>query len=309
MQSFDIFSVFGRFKVQKAMKNPKMSSRPGKLSKILKFTPFLDDSSDGHIGLYKSLKGCQAHHQHIENSYLIPFFSNFLQHKITPIVVFDTCNAKDGDQEEFVAGKKRGSWNLPGPNATRKSRIFAPGDGEAQCAQLEASGETSKCITTDFDYFLFGGKDLYLFDFTVPVDTLPYLDTEYNEEDRQNAMKHSKAQNEHLLFRQINLELMDEYATESYLQRNKQMETLLTEVEKELRNTKEAVMEVHASRKREQMKAGEKVKQLNHSWVQMVTNNYKMEIENRQMERDNAKQVKRLKLDPAKLEEKEDQEN
>ncbi|EGT50955.1 hypothetical protein CAEBREN_19393 [Caenorhabditis brenneri] len=123
------------------------------------------------------------------------------------------------------------------------------------------------------------------------------------------VLRNAKAQNEHLLFRQINLELMDEYAAESYLQRNKQMEALLTEAEKELRKTKEAVMEVHASRKREQMKAGEKLKQLNHSWVQMVTNNYKMEIENRQMERDNAKQVKRLKLDPAKLEEKEDQEN
>lgn len=75
--------------------------------------------------------------------------------------------------------------------------------------------------------------------------------------------------------RQINLELMDEYAAESYLQRNKQMEAVLTQAEKELRRTREAVMEVHARRKMAQMKAGDKVKQLEHSWVNMVTNNYK----------------------------------
>lgn len=75
--------------------------------------------------------------------------------------------------------------------------------------------------------------------------------------------------------RQINLELMDEYAAESYLQRNKVMEDLLTHAEKELRKTKEAVMEVHANRKMAQLKAGEKVKQLEQSWVSMVTNNYR----------------------------------
>uniref|UniRef100_A0A8R1E0Y2 Pre-mRNA-splicing factor SPF27 n=2 Tax=Caenorhabditis japonica TaxID=281687 RepID=A0A8R1E0Y2_CAEJA len=119
------------------------------------------------------------------------------------------------------------------------------------------------------------------------------------------VLRNAKAQNEHLLMRQINLELMDEYAAESYLQRNKIMDNLLTLAEKELRSTKEAVMEVHATRKLAQMKAGETMKQLEQSWVSMVTNNYKMELANRQMEHDNVKQIKKLKLDPAILEEKE----
>ncbi|ULT99305.1 hypothetical protein L3Y34_000567 [Caenorhabditis briggsae] len=113
------------------------------------------------------------------------------------------------------------------------------------------------------------------------------------------VLRNAKAQNEHLMLRQINLELMDEYAAENYLQRNKAMEQILTEAEKELRSTRDAIMEIHASRKMAQLKAGDKVKQLEQSWVSMVTNNYKMELENRQMESDNAKQIKRLKLDPA----------
>uniref|UniRef100_A0A1I7UMJ4 Pre-mRNA-splicing factor SPF27 n=1 Tax=Caenorhabditis tropicalis TaxID=1561998 RepID=A0A1I7UMJ4_9PELO len=228
-----------------------------------------------------------------------------------------------------------------------------------------------------------GGVGSQLQDDQVLVDALPYLDTEYNESDRQMAMKlvehecktfrptknylthlpvpdydafltpcmlkemsrmkkkeemgkldmsrcelpppsavkgvdrklwakvlrNAKAQNEHLMLRQINLELMDEYAAESYLQRNKQMESLLTEAEKELRKTKEAVMEVHSTRKQSQLKAGDKVKQLEQAWVTMVTNNYRMEMENRQMESENTKMVKKLKLDPATLDEKDNQEN
>ncbi|CAB3402496.1 unnamed protein product [Caenorhabditis bovis] len=221
-----------------------------------------------------------------------------------------------------------------------------------------------------------GGGASQLQDEQVLVDALPYLDTEYNEADRQMAMKliehecktfrptknylthltvpdydaflspcmlkemermskkqempkldmsrcelpppsaskgidrkmwkkvlrNAKAQNEHLLLRQINLELMDEYSAESYLQRNKELEKLLTEAEKELRKSKEEVMEIHAKRKMSQMDAGNKLKQLENSWVSMVTNNYKMELANRQMAHDNKEALKKLKLDPSVLE-------
>lgn len=55
------------------------------------------------------------------------------------------------------------------------------------------------------------------------------------------AIKNAKAQNEHLVMRQINLELMEEYAAETYLRRNKELEQLCTEAERELRRTKEQV--------------------------------------------------------------------
>ncbi|KIH66361.1 breast carcinoma amplified sequence 2 [Ancylostoma duodenale] len=56
------------------------------------------------------------------------------------------------------------------------------------------------------------------------------------------AIKNAKAQNEHLVMRQINLELMEEYAAESYLRRNRELEQLCTEAERELRRTKEQVI-------------------------------------------------------------------
>ncbi|CAD6188572.1 unnamed protein product [Caenorhabditis auriculariae] len=209
----------------------------------------------------------------------------------------------------------------------------------------------------------------FIQDDKVLVDALPYLDTEYNESDRQYALKlieheckvfrptknylkhlavpdfdaflspcmlkemtriskkqempkldmtrcelpppsakgidkklwrkvlrNAKAQNEHLVLRQTNLELMEEYAHESYLQRNKALEKALTETEKSLRKVKEEVMEVHATRKLAQMDAGNKLKQLETNWVHMVTNNYKMELANNQMTQQNEVAAKRLKF-------------
>lgn len=34
-------------------------------------------------------------------------------------------------------------------------------DGDAQCAQLEDAKISDGCITSDMDYFLFGGKHMY----------------------------------------------------------------------------------------------------------------------------------------------------
>ncbi|CAJ0599486.1 unnamed protein product [Cylicocyclus nassatus] len=118
----------------------------------------------------------------------------------------------------------------------------------------------------------------------------------------RKAIKNAKAQNEHLVMRQINLELMEEYAPESYLRRNKELEQLCTEAEKELRKTKEQVMEIHARRKMAQLDAGRQLKELEGSWVAMVTNNYRMELANNQLAATNAQMAKRLRVDPAALE-------
>ncbi|ETN69473.1 breast carcinoma amplified sequence 2 [Necator americanus] len=146
----------------------------------------------------------------------------------------------------------------------------------------------------------------------VLVDALPYLDTEYNDADRQTALrlidqeckaiKNAKAQNEHLVMRQINLELMEDYAAESYLRRNRELEQLCTEAERELRKTKEQVMEIHARRKMAQLDAGRQLKELEGSWVAMVTNNYRMELANNQLAATNAQMAKRLRIDLDALE-------
>uniref|UniRef100_A0A1I7UMJ3 XPGI domain-containing protein n=1 Tax=Caenorhabditis tropicalis TaxID=1561998 RepID=A0A1I7UMJ3_9PELO len=143
-------------------------------------------SIDGHIWLYESLKGCEAHHQQIPNTYLVTFYHRILRlmaHQITPIVVFDSVNSSSpaheaSDQSQFAPRKRRSFGDSPFTNLVDhvyKANvllknlgirvIIAPGDGEAQCARLEELGVTSGCITTDFDYFLFGGKNLYRFNF------------------------------------------------------------------------------------------------------------------------------------------------
>ncbi|EPB72802.1 hypothetical protein ANCCEY_08107 [Ancylostoma ceylanicum] len=67
--------------------------------------------------------------------------------------------------------------------------------------------------------------------FQVLVDALPYLDTEYNDADRQTALR-----------------LIDQECK---------------------------VMEIHARRKMAQLDAGRQLKELEGSWVAMVTNNYR----------------------------------
>ncbi|KAF1762509.1 hypothetical protein GCK72_010771 [Caenorhabditis remanei] len=142
---------------------------------------------DGHIWLYESLKGCETHHQQTPNSYLITFFTRIQrlrELKIIPIVVFDSISSSSAaheaaDQDEFVPRKRRSFGDSPFTNLADHviktnsllshfgvKVIIAPGDGEAQCARLEELGVVSGCITTDFDYFLFGGKNLYRFDFS-----------------------------------------------------------------------------------------------------------------------------------------------
>lgn len=70
-------------------------------------------------------------------------------------------------------------WNLDAHNELKKrvynaeqllnnmgvSVIMGSSDGEAQCAQLERAGLVDGCITSDFDFFLYGGRNLYKVDF------------------------------------------------------------------------------------------------------------------------------------------------
>ncbi|VDO32362.1 unnamed protein product [Brugia timori] len=116
----------------------------------------------------------------------------------------------------------------------------------------------------------------------------------------RKAIRNAAAQNEHLLLRNINLQLMDEHAPPVYLRYNKELETMLHCEEKELRKEnlqlREEVMEIHSRRRKSQMEAGLKLKDLEQNWVQMVTKNYKMELACQELAADNEVLAKKAKL-------------
>ncbi|KAM3724389.1 Pre-mRNA-splicing factor [Dirofilaria immitis] len=112
----------------------------------------------------------------------------------------------------------------------------------------------------------------------------------------RKAIRNAAAQNEHLLLRNINLQLMDEHAPPVYLRYNRGLETMLRCEEKELRKLREEVMEIHSRRRKSQMEAGMKLKDLEQSWVQMVTKNYKMELACQDLAADNEILAKKAKL-------------
>ncbi|EFO24531.2 hypothetical protein LOAG_03952 [Loa loa] len=112
----------------------------------------------------------------------------------------------------------------------------------------------------------------------------------------KKAIRNAAAQNEHLLLRNINLQLMDEHAPPVYLRYNKELETMLHCEERELRKLREEVMEIHSRRRKSQMEAGLKLKDLEQNWVQMVTKNYKMELACQELAADNEMLAKKAKL-------------
>ncbi|VDM91408.1 unnamed protein product [Onchocerca ochengi] len=112
----------------------------------------------------------------------------------------------------------------------------------------------------------------------------------------KTSWRKASAQNEHLLLRNINLQLMDEHAPPVYLRYNRELEAMLHCEEKELRKLREEVMEIHSRRRKSQMEAGLKLKDLEQNWVQMVTKNYKMELACQELAADNEMLAKKAKL-------------
>lgn len=141
---------------------------------------------DGHIWLYESSKGCSSHGLS-GASYLVTFFNRcqrLREHGIEPVVVFDHIDFSPDQMDTLTCIKKS---KRSGGNGWSKDRytditkrvlnvqtllkhmgvrcVVGGSDGEAQCAQMEQAGIVHGCITSDFDYFLFGGRNLYKVDF------------------------------------------------------------------------------------------------------------------------------------------------
>uniref|UniRef100_A0A914BW01 Pre-mRNA-splicing factor SPF27 n=1 Tax=Acrobeloides nanus TaxID=290746 RepID=A0A914BW01_9BILA len=112
------------------------------------------------------------------------------------------------------------------------------------------------------------------------------------------ALDNGKAQLEHLHLRNMNVEIMDEYASESCLQFNKLLEQTHKKEEAENFQIRTEVLETHVRRKRSQLEGGDKLKQLGQGWVEHVTKNYKMELANLDLERQINNLAKKLKVDP-----------
>ncbi|KAE9419325.1 hypothetical protein Angca_005145 [Angiostrongylus cantonensis] len=143
---------------------------------------------DGHIWLYESSRGC-ANHLASGASYLVTFFNRIqrlLEVGVRPVVVFDKITADfhscSTNVNSYVKKSKRSGgngWNLDA-HIELKKRVYnaeqllnhmgvpvimGGSDGEAQCAELERAGLVDGCITSDFDFFLYGGRNLYKVDF------------------------------------------------------------------------------------------------------------------------------------------------
>ncbi|KJH46597.1 XPG I-region [Dictyocaulus viviparus] len=156
---------------------------------VCKMTAYVVISSgmkrrDGHIWLYESSRGCSNHFLS-GASYLATFFNRIqrlLEVGIRPVVVFDNIagdfHSCSNSGNSLVKKSRRSggnSWNLDAHNELKKRVynteqllnymgvpvIMGGSDGEAQCAELERAGLVNGCITSDFDFFLYGGRNLY----------------------------------------------------------------------------------------------------------------------------------------------------
>ncbi|CAJ0941228.1 unnamed protein product, partial [Mesorhabditis belari] len=147
---------------------------------------------DGHIWLFETVRGPQSNGK----TYTTTFFKRILtlqKLEIEPIVIFDALTAEfppPAIPNKCIKRTKRAGgkvWNVHTfSNLSAKIGavtnllkamgvrvINAKEDGEAQCAQLEQAGLVQGCVTLDYDYFLYGGENLYKIDFAkaLPVVT------------------------------------------------------------------------------------------------------------------------------------------
>ncbi|GMT19148.1 hypothetical protein PFISCL1PPCAC_10445, partial [Pristionchus fissidentatus] len=113
----------------------------------------------------------------------------------------------------------------------------------------------------------------------------------------KKSIDNARAQNEHLVVRESNLELMEEFASDGFLRRNRCLEEILHSEEEKLREKKQTILQIHAKRKAAQLEAGSKLKDGEAAWVGMLTKNYQMEMAIEQLERENVAKAKKLKIE------------
>ncbi|XP_014667084.1 PREDICTED: pre-mRNA-splicing factor SPF27-like [Priapulus caudatus] len=102
----------------------------------------------------------------------------------------------------------------------------------------------------------------------------------------QECVQNSCAQLNHQAIRVANLEMMANYGTNSWKLYNSVLVNLVDKQQKHLQEVKKLIQEVNWSRKQDQTKAGEKLKELESSWVGLVSKNYEIEQACAQLEKE-----------------------
>jgi len=113
-----------------------------------------------------------------------------------------------------------------------------------------------------------------------------------------NAIENCKGQLGNQYLRRLNIEIMEQYAPESYLRFNNQLSRIIEKEEVELNKTREKLYELNSRRKRAQVDVGVNLTSLGKGWVELVTKNAKIEIESWDLEKRVRSLAKRLKVEP-----------
>lgn len=100
----------------------------------------------------------------------------------------------------------------------------------------------------------------------------------------EESVNNSLAQLEHQSIRALNLELMSKYGTETWKAALEVMVTMSVKAQKALQDLKKEIQDVNWKRKSKQLQTGEKLNQLKHQWVQLVSCNYEIETAIAQLE-------------------------
>ncbi|CAC5414966.1 BCAS2 [Mytilus coruscus] len=114
------------------------------------------------------------------------------------------------------------------------------------------------------------------------------------------AVENSQAQLEHQSLRILNLELLSEYGSNAWKSYNTVLSQMVEQAQKQLQELRKKIQEINWQRKNEQTQAGGKLKELEESWVGLVSKNYEIERacveierEIEEMEQKRAKKAKR----------------
>uniref|UniRef100_A0AC35TZ04 Pre-mRNA-splicing factor SPF27 n=1 Tax=Rhabditophanes sp. KR3021 TaxID=114890 RepID=A0AC35TZ04_9BILA len=130
------------------------------------------------------------------------------------------------------------------------------------------------------------GEPMALLDFS-KYENFDSEDITYNDKTELMAdIRNAKAFLGHLQIKQTNIELLEQYGKDVCVNFNKSQQEQILKEDVELNVAKNNLMEVHGGRKRSHLEAGEKITDLEQVWVQMVSQNFEMQVAHRDLRKE-----------------------